>query len=1163
MMRFASGFECGRGISAGLKGAGRVLAMVCVVLAGVRGTRGVAQTSATVNATLAADSWIYYADPTTVEGGQSTLLVKFGGTNSGTNRNTFLRFTIPAEPAITGASLWLNGGFATSGDSEVDNVYPVTNTDCSCSDANTWIESGTGGLDWDNAPIPSGSTASVGSATVGYPAAPTQWVLNSTYVTGLPLTGGSTDLMVASTISISFPAASFSSDSGGNPPVLALTVPGPGAPAGLNVLNITAAPPLTTSETGMSLSWNAGSGSPYLGTTYTLFRSTTHAFTPVVCPGTGCNSIATGLTATTYTDSGLSPNTTYYYQVQWAYTLSNGTTLYSASSNENHNTTYASVQPAVAILIDPVFEGNTIPSPVLLAVANLQRDLQNVLGQTSVICPSNVESNCANYATRSIIVITGSESSTVHGTLPYNSGLTGFEVHSLSTVAAASGDPAGTPQRVVLQGSDTLGTIYAIYEFSQDYLGVPPLWYWTGWAPPGTAWTSAPVPSNLSTTFAAPVVTYRGVYPGDDDLLGPWLTVTTIAEPWMGTTTNYDAYFETLLRLKLNLLDVGDITDLPYVGGEPNYTSTHDQWAITAAKVGIFVGFTHTSPFGAAFDDWNNYWSTSELGDYPGCESGGTGCPVPSFTTTTYPNGQTQLEQFWKHYITLTQYFQSTYGMQVVETLAFRGAKDEPWWAYMTYDDPAVLHPTWTQEQIDAARANQISIELNDQLTYMNSAMGNNIPARIIFYDENQNFLAYQLGAGGGDGFTSTTFNPPSVTQDSNLIWSFTNTQRDHTPGPDAVAYSSATTLTSWSSQLVGYYENPEYESTGAHITSDEGPWKLESNHRYVMGQAPSGKYALTMLNLSNFREFSMEASDAAALLWQGLGNYPNGFTNYPAGTFTTAWQENKFIPMYFPAASPTTVEGEYWTYYNTIWQQNTPNFPTLSGGIQPFPTEYLFQDLRYQVAAEKVFDDLEDECYTTITTKCPDGVTPPYPFEDASTVWDWEGLWYASLSQPQYGPNAYYDINFGSSTNSMTFFQAALTPPLTTVASNFATVYSNCMVTEGPLPAQQQNYFIDSVCSNSQVMEYLNKFLNDLTLADESIPAGTPYTNLLSNLSNAQSDLTAIQTALSKRYTGESFATWYNNSTGFDFATLQTDLCNAIDKYTTGTPPTCPTPTY
>ncbi len=45
------------------------------------------------------------------------------------------------------------------------------------------------------------------------------------------------------------------------------------------------------------------------------------------------------------------------------------------------------------------------------------------------------------------------------------------------SITVATDDPG--KKIVRLEGADMRGTIYAIYEFSQEFLGVDPMYYWT------------------------------------------------------------------------------------------------------------------------------------------------------------------------------------------------------------------------------------------------------------------------------------------------------------------------------------------------------------------------------------------------------------------------------------------------------------------------------------------------------------------------------------------------------------------------------------------------------------------------------------------------------------------------------------------------------------
>jgi hypothetical protein len=106
----------------------------------------------------------------------------------------------------------------------------------------------------------------------------------------------------------------------------------PTAPSGLAAT--------ATSSTQINLSWTASSST--CGVTYNVFRGTTSGFTA----GSG-NQIATGVTSTTFSDTGLSASTTYFYLVEG--TNSGGT---SAASNQASATTLTSSGSCTSLCID-------------------------------------------------------------------------------------------------------------------------------------------------------------------------------------------------------------------------------------------------------------------------------------------------------------------------------------------------------------------------------------------------------------------------------------------------------------------------------------------------------------------------------------------------------------------------------------------------------------------------------------------------------------------------------------------------------------------------------------------------------------------------------------------------------------------------------------------
>ncbi len=108
----------------------------------------------------------------------------------------------------------------------------------------------------------------------------------------------------------------------------------PTAPSGLGAT--------ATSSSQINLSWTASTAGTGCSITYDVFRSTTSGFTP-----SSSNQIASSVTATAYSDTGLAASTTYYYLVEAA--DSAGT---SAASNQANATTGASSGSCTSICID-------------------------------------------------------------------------------------------------------------------------------------------------------------------------------------------------------------------------------------------------------------------------------------------------------------------------------------------------------------------------------------------------------------------------------------------------------------------------------------------------------------------------------------------------------------------------------------------------------------------------------------------------------------------------------------------------------------------------------------------------------------------------------------------------------------------------------------------
>jgi hypothetical protein len=140
-----------------------------------------------------------------------------------------------------------------------------------------------------------------------------------------------------------------------------------------------------------------------------------------------------------------------------------------------------------------------------------------------------------------------------------------------------------------LSGADMRGTIYAVYQFAEDYLGVDPLYYWTDHTPARKP--RIDLPDGLHKDFAPPVFTYRGFFINDEDLLTGWSPASASEHTGISLST-WNKIFETTLRLKGNIVAPGTwiFSDEPQIA--------------LAAKRGLIVTQHHAIPLGLNVARW-------------------------------------------------------------------------------------------------------------------------------------------------------------------------------------------------------------------------------------------------------------------------------------------------------------------------------------------------------------------------------------------------------------------------------------------------------------------------------------------------------------------------------------------------------------------------------
>ena len=457
-----------------------------------------------------------------------------------------------------------------------------------------------------------------------------------------------------------------------------------------------------------------------------------------------------------------------------------------AASTQTAQAAPITLSPGVSIYL-----GANEPEPVQRAARDLARDCRTVLGADSPIVTTRPAPNGQPF-----IEIIGPNAE-APARADAKTEIVGHEAHGVFAVAGGQG---GKSSHVALQGADMRGTIYAIYSFSEQFLGVKPLWFWAS-QPPLTQKTIT-VPEAADVRFAPPAVHWRTWFPNDTDLFSPWKRL---------SQSNFDALYETMLRLKLNCLEGVVADDNSFAAP---YGLSRD--IETARERGLaFVGH-HINALGADYNDWDRFWRQIEKREPPKLSV----------------KNVAELETFWRWHAQLAQRNK----LEEIWLIGFRGNGDHPFWQDFA-DAPAD----------DKARADIITDMMRRQVAIVKEVTGQTAPVmRTTLYNELSDFYAQGL------------LRP---LPEPNLIWTFVAARRDHYPAPDAQRADVP------AGQPVGYYFNFQFNSTGAHIAPAEGPWKMERNFRYIQGIAPR-PLEFSVVNMGNIREFVTEGNANAAMMW-------------------------------------------------------------------------------------------------------------------------------------------------------------------------------------------------------------------------------------------------------------------------------------------------------
>lgn len=251
-------------------------------------------------------------------------------------------------------------------------------------------------------------------------------------------------------------------------------------------------------------------------------------------------------------------------------------------------------------LAAPMLIDSNDDAGVLLAFKNLQDDIERVSGARPVL-----HFDAISQSGQVIIAGTAGKSKLIDNLVKQKridiSQIEGkWETFLITTVA----DPMpGVKSALVIVGSNRRGTIYGIYDLSEQ-MGVSP-WYW---------WADVPVAKkeNLYVTPGSfskgePAVQYRGIFINDEaPCLTGWVKHTYGTD--YGDHRFYARVFELILRLKGNFL-------WPAMWGWAFYQDDPMNSRL-ADEMGVIIGTSHHEPMARNHQEWARRGGASGAWNY-------------------------------------------------------------------------------------------------------------------------------------------------------------------------------------------------------------------------------------------------------------------------------------------------------------------------------------------------------------------------------------------------------------------------------------------------------------------------------------------------------------------------------------------------------------------
>ena len=357
-------------------------------------------------------------------------------------------------------------------------------------------------------------------------------------------------------------------------------------------------------------------------------------------------------------------------------------------------------------------------------------------------------------------------------------------------------------------GSDARGAMFGVYDFIERYLGVDPMYFWSGVPHPKRAelaWKDVEIVQD------EPSFRFRGWFLNDEDLLTKWREASGVRDysqyKYYHFVVNHgamEAVAEALVRSRYNLI-------IPASFLNATRPAEEGLAAICAAR-GVFVSMHHIEPMGVSGYTFKDYWKQR-----------GRDLEYSYFK---YPH---EVEEVWRTLATRWAKFPN-----VVWQIGLRGTGDRPMWA----DDP-------TMPKDDAGRARLITAALERQLAILDEV---GVPR------EGRHVTTTLWGEGAYFHAKGLLKIPDGVTvvySDNNCGWRWQRDLLDAPPPADG--------------ERRGVYYHHQLIGMGPHLVS-----LVPAARTCAMLRGARGKGArdYAIFNMGNVREFVYGIDATAKMTW-------------------------------------------------------------------------------------------------------------------------------------------------------------------------------------------------------------------------------------------------------------------------------------------------------